>query len=172
MARAYSSVSTSCISFFYTNVDFFSGYEEDDSSPENFYRTPDHRDDGYQPSPPHASRGGYYPDNNQFPPPPTASVPLHHPNESTPFVNEIPPIPPYNPQDYAGQRAANDPHPGYPSSPRPGDNVSFRQSSNPVPIPDVMPPPAPAGNFQESYFPAHELSPLETDHVYDRAGAS
>ncbi|RAL58349.1 hypothetical protein DID88_005221 [Monilinia fructigena] len=96
---------------------------EDEASPESYYTN--FRDDTYSPSPPHASGGSYYPENNQFPPPPTAPDTFtHHGNQSTPFVNTIPPIPPYNPQDYAGQRPVHDTHVHYPPVSRtPGDNI-------------------------------------------------
>ncbi|KAM0194967.1 hypothetical protein ACHAPC_000783 [Botrytis cinerea] len=138
------------------------GYE--DEAPESYYTN--FRDETYSPSPPHASGGSYYPENNAFPPPPTSNPETftNHGNKSTPFVNEIPPIPPYNPQDYASQRpTTHDPHHYPPSSRVPGDNVSTHQSSNPEPFMTVPP-----HTREESYFPFHETSPPQTDHVYDR----
>ncbi|KAH8676734.1 hypothetical protein BGZ60DRAFT_264545 [Tricladium varicosporioides] len=125
-------------------------YEEEPSS--NYYAR-DYPDDGYSPSPPHASGGSYYPQNNQFPPPPAPGF-AQHPNISTPNVAQ-PPIPPYNPADYAGQAPPAVPHDNYgypPAAPRAGDNVS---SSNNLPrqSPAVNAPHAPMSAARVIYTP-------------------
>lgn len=96
-------------------------YEEDESPTEHYYDR-DYRDEDYSPSPPHASGGSYYPDNNQFPPPPTGQFTQQPMNTQLPVhPADAAPIPPYNPADYAGQPApaAHNPYP-YPEGT--GDN--------------------------------------------------
>jgi hypothetical protein len=85
---------------------------------------------------------------------------MQQPNASAPFVTE-PPIPPYNPADYAGQPAPN-PY-GYPPQPRaPGDNVSAndnlpRQSSVGN---TTAPPAASTASNAVPYFPPPPTSPF------------
>lgn len=136
-----------------------SGYEEE-AQTDNYYAR-NHPDDGYSPSPPHASGGSYYPDNNQFPPPPQAPAGFtHHNNQSTPNVNETN-IPPYNPADYANQQPPNhDPY-GYP--PRTGDNVS-----NDISRQTPYVPPATASFVPTaSYFPPPPTAPVEEVHEHE-----
>lgn len=136
-----------------------SGYEEE-VPPDNYYAR-SYPDDGYSPSPPHASGGSYYPDNNQFPPPPQAPAGFtHHNNQSTPHVNETS-IPPYNPADYANQPSNHDPY-GYP--PRTGDHVSNDTSRQ---TPYV--PPNTAASFvpTTSYFPPPPTAPVEAVNEHE-----
>jgi hypothetical protein len=100
-----------------------SGYEEDESPTEHYYDR-DYRDEDYSPSPPHASGGSYYPDNNQFPPPPTGQFTQQPMNTQLPVhPADAAPIPPYNPADYAGQPApAPAAHNPYPYPEGTGDN--------------------------------------------------
>jgi hypothetical protein len=131
------------------------GYEEE-SPAENYYS----RDyDDYSPSPPHASGGSYFPQNNEFPPPPVNPTGFtHHANQSSPNVAQ-PPIPPYNPADYANQPPP--PHDGFgypPEAPR-GDNVSpNNQYHNPA-QPPVPPPTATSA----PYFPPPPQEPRTAD---------
>ncbi|KAL3424238.1 hypothetical protein PVAG01_03519 [Phlyctema vagabunda] len=130
---------------------------EDEAEPDNYYAN-EYRDDGYSPSPPHASGGAFYNDhvNTSFPPPPTQPVGTYtqHTTTSTTHVNDGP-IPPYNPADYAGQQQAHDAY-GYP--PRSGDHVSSAppqynsnsQNSNPY-----APAPTMSGGNQEPSFVNH-----------------
>lgn len=162
---------------FHKCVDLFShtdaerpDYEEEPSS--NNYYARDYPDDGYSPSPPHASGGSYYPQNNQFPPPPAPGF-AQHPNISTPNVAQ-PPIPPYNPADYAGQAPPAVPHDNYgypPAAPRAGDNVS---SSNNLPhqSPAVNAPyvPPSAGATNIPYFPPPPTVPF-ADEPRNEEGA-
>lgn len=149
---------------FHTNCQC-AGYEEE-ADPENYYAN-DYRDDGYSPSPPHASGGSYYPDhvNTTFPPPPTQSGTTYTQHTtSTTQVNDSQ-IPPYNPADYANQQAAHDAH-GYP--PHHDDHVSSRhspvingtsQNQNPY----FPPPPTMSGANQE---------PSSVDHLHDEGASS
>ncbi|CZS92093.1 uncharacterized protein RCO7_00703 [Rhynchosporium graminicola] len=101
-------------------------YEEGPVPEENYYAR-DYQDD-YSPSPPHASGGSYYPQNNAFPPPPqpqpgftlhttTSTTQVHQ--EGIPAYN----IPAYNPAEHVNQPQIPHPDPyGYP--PNIGHNVS------------------------------------------------
>jgi Domain of unknwon function (DUF3824) len=134
-----------------------SGYEEEESPAENYYDH-DYRDD-YSPSPPHASGGSYFPDNNQFPPPPTGQFTQQPLNTQVPHP-EAPPIPPYNPADYAGQPAPN--HDPYPYPPGTGDNVSAERS---------RPPPSAAAATASGalpYFPPPPSAPLSAEQPHDQ----
>jgi hypothetical protein len=95
----------------------FPGYEEE-PPPENYYAS-NYRDDNYTPSPPQASGGFYYPENNQFPPPPTGNAYTQQTTTTTTHGPQEPPIPPYNPADYAHQSTAD----AY-AYPARGDHVS------------------------------------------------
>jgi hypothetical protein len=101
-------------------------------------------DEDYSPSPPHASGGSYYPENNQFPPPP-----LHIIN-----TKAASPIPPYNPSDYVSQQPPNlDPY-GYP--PPPGtENTGATKRVRSSPVSKV----APAG----AAGAAKDTNPKETE---------
>ncbi|KAH8586651.1 hypothetical protein B0O99DRAFT_695285 [Bisporella sp. PMI_857] len=109
---------------------------EEEPAPENYYAR-----DNYSPSPPHASGGSYYPENNQFPPPPTGAAYIP---QNQQFPNDSP-IPPYNPADYAHQHP-HDPY-GYPPA---GRNVSRD-----------MPSSNPANQTEMPYFPPPPAQPLE-----------
>ncbi|CZR60758.1 uncharacterized protein PAC_10654 [Phialocephala subalpina] len=126
---------------------------EEEAPPENYYAR-NYADEGYSPSPPHASGGSYYPQNNEFPPPPQAPAGFtHHGNQSTPHVNETN-IPPYNPANYANQAPPHvDPY-GYPPQNHPGDNVSNETTSRQTPYVPPNPDPSP-------YFPPPPTEPIE-----------
>lgn len=128
------------------------GYEEEAPPPENFYER-DYQDD-YSPSPPHASGGSYYPQNNAFPPPPQPQPGFTaHNNASTMHVNQEG-IPPYNPADWANQQPPHaDPY-GYP--PHAGDHVSDNNTtSHQVPVN-----PAPMMSGAAPYFPPPPTAPV------------
>jgi hypothetical protein len=142
-------------------ITHFSGYEEE---PPDDYYSRDYPDDGYSPSPPHASGGSYYPESNQFQPPPQPGYNpgfTQHPNLSTPNVAQ-PPIPPYNPADYAPGNAPAPPPPhdpfGYPPVPRAGDNVSPRNTTHQSPNDPTNP--TMSGARNAPYFPPPPTSPL------------
>jgi hypothetical protein len=138
-----------------------SGYEEEPPA-ENYY---DHNyhDEDYSPSPPHASGGSYYPENNQFAPQPTGGFTQQPLNTQVPPPNAAP-IPPYNPADYAAQQPPHhDPY-GYP----PGtENVSSKERSRPSPVVNVPPSAAAAATASGAlpYFPPPPTAPLEDEHV-------
>ncbi len=143
-----------------------SGYEEEaaESPPENYYARRNNYQDDYSPSPPHAS-GGYYHENTQqtYVPPQGAQPSFAaHGNQSTLQVNQ-PPIPPYNPQDYAGQAppaAEHNPYAGYPPPPRPaGENVSANTN-----LPRQPPTAASSGSMP--YFPPPPTTPLPDEQLH------
>ncbi|RDW91095.1 hypothetical protein BP5796_02260 [Coleophoma crateriformis] len=126
-----------------------SRYEEE-AEPDNYYAQ-NYRDDGYSPSPPHASGGAYYTEhvNTSFAPPPTQPATFTQ-HTTTTHVNDGP-IPPYNPADYAGQPAADSY--GYP--PHPNDHVSSAPPMNGYSqnqTPYFPPPPTMSGGNQEPRF--------------------
>lgn len=103
------------------------GYE--DEAPEQYYDRS--YDEDYSPSPPHASGGSrFYPGEPSFPPTPQAGPTpgiSQHDYPSTPHV-EMPPIPPYNPQDYPPPPPQVNSY-GYPPGPTRGNNVSTNDST-------------------------------------------
>jgi hypothetical protein len=137
----------SCNFFGHTDTNS-SGYEEEPS--DNYYD----RDDNYSPSPPHASGGSYNPQAAHFEPGAPHAGFTQHPNVSIPNVAQ-PPIPPYNPADYANQPPTHDPY-GYPPIPKPGDNVSL--DNNPHQFSGRAPTSAGATNIP--YFPPPPTSPI------------
>lgn len=139
-----------------------SGYEEDESPTEHYYDR-DYRDEDYSPSPPHASGGSYYPDNNQFPPPPTGQFTQQPMNTQLPVhPANAAPIPPYNPADYAGQPApaAHNPYP-YPEGT--GDNVSAERSRPRPPSAATAATAVASGALP--YFPPPPTAPMQDEHV-------
>jgi hypothetical protein len=159
------SISTSCTfkscKGWLTNF-FDSEYEEEASPPpENYYARNDYRDDDYSPSPPHASGGSYYPETNQFAPPPTAPAGFtQHPNDGINHMNDAP-IPPYNPQDYAGQHPAAPVHDPYGYPPGTGNNVSANEPSRQNPPAAGAPyfPPPPTAPDVEPHHPTERNEP-------------
>jgi hypothetical protein len=153
-----------------------SGYEEEASPPENYYAH-DYHDD-YSPSPPHASGGsGYYHEQPYVPPPTAPQGYTAHDNQSTIHVNQ-PPIPPYNPADYANQphpaATEHNPYaapaapgaPGYPSAgpapPRPaGENVSANND-----LPRHEAPAAATASRGVPYFPPPPTTPLPDEQLH------
>ncbi len=136
------------------------GYEEPPA--ENYYAR-DYQDD-YSPSPPHASGGSYYPQNNAFPPPPQPQPGFtQHTTTSTTHVNHDG-IPPYNPADYANPPPHPDPY-GYPPQPRAADNVSANDHTSHRAF---VPSPVPTGvSGAPPYFPPPPVAPLPEEH-FDR----
>lgn len=134
------------------------GYEEE-PAPENYYAR-DYQDD-YSPSPPHASGGSYYPDNNAFPPPPQPQPGFTtHTTTSTTHVNHEG-IPPYNPADYANQPPHPDPY-GYP--PQTGHNVSANDNtSHQAPFVAPVPMPMPTTSSATPYFPPPPVAPAQDE---------
>ena len=148
------------------------GYEEEPAPEENYYAR-DYQDD-YSPSPPHASGGSYYPQNNDFPPPPQPQPGFtQHTTTSTTQVHQTG-IPPYNPADYANQPP---PHPdpyGYP--PQTGHNVSENNHTSHQ-APFVAPVPMSTASGSTPYFPPPPVAPLPDeqftrDPFYAEEGAS
>lgn len=149
------------------------GYEEEDA-PENYYAR-DYHDD-YSPSPPHASGGSYYPEQAH-----TTTTTTHipagftaHDNQSSMHVNQ-PPIPPYNPADYANQAPPatehlHDPYTGhagpsgYPPDPAShgpaGENVS---ANNNLPRQARVATSSAAGT---PYFPPPPTTPLPDEQLH------
>jgi len=155
----------------------YSGYEEESPPPENYYAR-DYREDEYSPSPPHASGGSYYPENNQFPPPPQPQPENFYTHEtrttSTTHIEETSPgaIPPYNPANYAGQPPNRGPYRDAGGrdnvSGVPDDNDENFHVTPPTPNPITTTPlamPNPA-NFSP-YFPPPPTAPVvaaDDDH--------
>jgi hypothetical protein len=107
--------------------------------PENYYAR-EYNSDQFSPSPPHGSGGSYFPQSNSFPPPPTGAAytpdPNFHYEPNTHLPPDNGPIPPYNPQDYAGQPTQANPIMTGGAGPAPGvrgtgEHVSTNSASNP-----------------------------------------
>ncbi|KAG9244753.1 hypothetical protein BJ878DRAFT_420735 [Calycina marina] len=140
------------------------GYEEE-AQPENYYA--DEYRDNYTPSPPHASGGSFYPENNQFPPPPISPSMYQQPG---PEYQAGSTIPPYNPANCAAPpQNPHDPY-GYP----PGHNVSrdipYSNSSNTNGnMPYFHPPPMAPPEYKSVKFgpllpkSSHSLSQVHPD---------
>ena len=83
-------------------------------------------EEDYSPSPPPATGGAFYPENNKFPPPPGVD------NKPQPIITDTPAVPPYNPADYPYHQAPTQPTYTFPPPPQTVNEMrSKRRASSP-----------------------------------------